>query len=489
MKFLVDTNILIALEPTTAELEPTAPSAAEFVALAMSSGHSVVRHRAQDSDQARDRDERRRRVRAVLLAKYPQLPRVRPMSASLEAVLGSPVAGSNDWVDNQLIGALEASAVDFLVTEDAGIHRKARRVGLDDRVLFVAGVRDMLRTLLDRPPAAPPAVRWLSATEIEETDPIFDSVRAEYDDFDAWLRKCRVEARDVAVIPAEHGGYAAVSILARKVNKFGAFGSCLKICQFKVADAHRGRRYGELLLKAIFGYRESNDFDYAYLTAFEQHDGLIRLFTDFGFARYVERSPKGEAILVKSFRPEAADREAMGPLDYHVTFGPPALAVTRGQTFIVPILPKFHRLLFPDAELQLGLPGIETDRPFGNALRKAYLCHAKVKSIPQGATLLFYRSNDVKGVTCVGVVEEAIRETSADAITRLVGTRTVYSFEEIGQLAKAPVLVILFRQDRILGRPVGLADMVRRQLLSSHPQTVIRVREEGMPWMLDQISA
>ena len=179
----------------------------------------------------------------------------------------------------------------------------------------------------------------------------------------------------------------------------------------------------------------------------------------------------------------------MTPLDYHVTFGPPALSIQADQTFIVPIVPEYHRLLFPDAERQLNLPGLETDRPFGNALRKAYLCHAATGAVGPGATLLFYRSHDIKAITCIGVVEGASREASAESIIRLVSTRTVYSYDEIQHLATTSVLVIRFRQDRVLDQPLPLANLQRRQLISGHPQTVSRVRKEGIPWLRDQISS
>ena len=106
MKFLIDTNILIAVEPTSTDLEPNAPVAAEFIALATSPGHQVVRHSSQEADRGRDRVARRRSARAVLLAKYAVLPRVRAMPADLIAALGAPDPGSNDWVDNELIGAV-----------------------------------------------------------------------------------------------------------------------------------------------------------------------------------------------------------------------------------------------------------------------------------------------------------------------------------------------------------------------------------------------
>jgi GNAT superfamily N-acetyltransferase len=496
MKFLVDTNILISLEPVGSELEPTAPIAAEFLNLASVGGHQVVRHRAQETDQINDRNAARRKARQVLFSKYPVLPRIRGMPAEFEAVLGGHPVGSHDWVDNQLLGALEAGAVDFLVTEDAGIHRKARRVDLGQRVLLVGDARDMLRTFLDQPPTAPPAVRWINATELEERDPIFDSVRAEYAGFDSWLAKCRLETRDVAIILGTDGMYAGVCIVARKGDKFGARAKFLKICQFKVDDQYRGRRYGELLLKAAFDYRLKNNYDYAYVTVFERHDGLVRLFEDFGFSRWVDRSDRGEVILVKRFNPTSDDRNGVPALDFHIRFGPPALNADRSQTFVVPIVPEFHRLLFPDAEAQvvgaqlpLGLPTPEPDRPFGNSLRKAYLCHAQVRTLAPGATLLFYRSHDLKGVSCVGVVERASREVDPDDIARLVGKRTVYSYEQIKDLARKPVLTVLFRQDRILADPIPLAELLQRQLLSGHPQSIVSVKKEGFKWVMDRIGA
>jgi GNAT superfamily N-acetyltransferase len=496
MKILVDTNVLIALEPVGSDLEPLAPIAAEFLGLAASSGHQVVRHAAQDIDRANDRNEARRSARDVLIAKYPVLPKVRSMPPELEVELGSYLVGSNDWVDNQLIGALEAKAVDFLVTEDAGIHRKGRRVGLGDRIFRVADVRDMLRTFLDEPPPALPAVRWMRATEIQERDPIFDSVRADYDDFDVWLAKCRVEEREVAIIEDASGGYAAVCIVARKNDKFATQGKFLKVCQFKVDDRYRGRRYGELLLKAIFEYRRTNGHDFAYVTAFERHDGLIRLFEDFGFLQWVDRTTRGELILIKRFRASETDRLMSTPLDFHVRFGPPALSLDPSQTYVVPIQPEFHRLLFPEAErqfssdqLSLGLRLDDSDRPFGNSLRKAYLCHAQVRALAPGATLLFYRSHDLKALTCVGVVERSSRETDVDEIARIVGKRTVYSYQQIEALAAKPVLTILFRQDRILEVPIPLADLLHGQLLSSHPQSITTIKQEGFAWMMGLIGA
>lgn len=488
LKFLVDTNVLISLEPVTPDLEPTAELAAEFLALAHDGGHPVVRHPAQRVDDANDRDEARRKARGVLFRKYPTLGRVRDMRPEFDALLGTPQHGSNDWVDNQLLGAVEARAVDFLVTEDGGLHRKAKRVGLSARVLLVRDALDMLRTFLDRAPAPPPAVEWVKATELDETDPIFDSVRREYPALDEWLGRCRLETRDVALIRPRGGTYAGVCILAKKADKFGVSGKFLKICQFKVSEEFGGRRYGELLLKTVFDYRRTNGYDFAYVTVFEHHDGLVRLFEDFGFYQWVDRTPEGELVLIKSFRPTDEDRATLDPLTFHKRFGPPALDLKPEQTFVIPIQPRFHRMLFPEAEPQLAL-GLEADRPYGNALRKAYLSHSRIRSMPAGSTLLFYRSGDAQAIICVGVLELASREQDADAIATLVGKRTVYSLDEISRLATKPVLALLFRQDRLLERPIGLAEAREVQLLSAAPQSIAAIRQEGFEWLTRRLGA
>lgn len=488
MKFLIDTNVLIALEPVTPSLEPLADLAAEFISLAGEGGHAVVRHPAQRVDDAHDRDEARRTARTVLFRKYRTIGRVRPSRGLIASELGSPPSGSHDWVDHELLTALEAGAVEFLVTEDDGIHRKARRARLGSRVLHVRDAVDMLRTFLDRPPAAPPAVEWVKATEIDERDPIFDSIRSEYPELDEWLSTCRLEERDTAIIRAPDGGYAGISIVAKKAGKFGLPGKFLKVCQFKVDDRFAGRRYGELLLKTLFDYRAQNGYDYAYVTAFEHHESLIRLFTDFGFEPFVARSDRGEVILVKSFRPTREDETGLEPLEYHRSFGPPALLLDPDRIFVVPIQPRYHQMLFPEAEPQLALPIGELDRPFGNALRKAYLSHSRIGMVPPGSTLLFYRSGDWQAVACVGVLEAAVRPEDTDQLVGLVGKRTVYSLDEIKRLAAKPTLALLFRQDRFLVRPIKLAEMLQAQLLLGPPQSITHARSEGFAWLTKRIA-
>jgi hypothetical protein len=228
---------------------------------------------------------------------------------------------------------------------------------------------------------------------------------------------------------------------------------------------------------------------------FEKYDGLTRLLKMYGFDDLDSRTRRGELIVSKSFRPAATEATAIDALTYHVRYGPPALKLDPEQTFAIPIRPEYHRLLFPEAEWQVRGPQLsfefaepDVDHPFGNAIRKAYLCHSPSNQLVAGSTIVFYRSEDLQSLTVVGVVEQAARLETADQITRMVGNRTVYTLEQIEHMAaEGPVLVILFRQDRVLSEPISLAECTQRQLLSSWPMSITAVRRSGFEWLSSKI--
>lgn len=187
--------------------------------------------------------------------------------------------------------------------------------------------------------------------------------------------------------------------------------------------------------------------------------------------------------------------EGMSALDYHVRYGPPALAIETGRVFVVPIEPKWHRVLFPDAEPFDGalLPATAglAIQPFGNALRKAYLCNSSSRLLRPGDTLLFYRSEDEKAVYVVGVCEDVMVSASAEHIAATVGRRTVYSMDDIAAMARnRDVLVVQFRQDRILTEePIDLEELLAAGVVRSWPQSITRTRPEGLEWLIQRLHA
>lgn len=486
MKFLLDTNVLIPLEPANdGTVSALADDAARLHSLAGRHGHQVFIHPAVHRDIRRDRLQWRNELRQQQLRKYPVL--VAPPSASAEfiRVVGNPPAGTNDWVDDQLLVAVHANAVDYLVTEDQRLHRKARRLGVGERVARVSEAIALISDLADVRPPPPPEVLSVPAYALDRTDPIFDSFRGDYKDFDGWLQKCQREHRQSWMINGPHGLLAAVVIVnPQKAPPPPASGRVLKICTMKVADDAFGLRYGELLLKVVFDYAAQNRYEWLYVTTFEKQEHLIQLLEDFGFFPADERSGLGEMQFVKPMMPLAGNEGMLAPLDFHIRYGPPHVLADESDWYVVPIQPKYSDLLFPETELQFRLPD---PRPFGNAIRKAYLCHANVREIPPGSLLWFYRSENDQGLVALGVVEGVVRSQNADEIARAVGKRTVYSLDQIRALCEKEVLAVLFRQARVFQPPVPTAQLVSGGVLTAAPQSITRIKPEGKEWLRNRV--
>ena len=487
MKFLIDTNVFIPLEPAgEAGEQPWAQAAIELARLVSEARSQLYVHPLEREDIQRDRDEPRRELRERLFQKYPLLPDPPEVPREFEQEIGAPTPGTNDWVDDHLLAALHANAVDFLVTEDRGLHRKAARLDLAERVATVTEAISVVRDLFDRAPPAPPAVRSVVAHVLDGSDPIFESLRLDYPAFDDWLAKCKREHRRSWAISGAGGELAGVCIVKPEPSApHLPEGRVLKMCTFKVSPAHNGFRYGELLLKAVVRHAISNSYEWLYVTVVEKHEHLIAFLTEFGFEDVGANQGTGERVFAKPLTFTDADRSAADPLTFNIRFGPFASKVAGAPAFVVPIKPLYHSLLFPDAERQTELfPGRFA---FGNSIRKAYLSHGSIRTITQGANLLFYRSGDVQGVMATGVVENTLVSSSATHVATFVGKRTVYSFEEIEAMCGRDILAILFRHSGILKPPIQLAELVAHGVLTAHPQSIVTVPQEATAWLQERL--
>ena len=490
MRFLIDTNILIPLEPTaTGDVEAGTARAAMFARLVNQARHHLLLHPESSKDIDRDGDLVRRDTRRLLASKYPLLSHP-PDCAEIEGTVGPADPDSHDWVDNHLLAALHADAIDYVVTEDGRMRRKAARLGIAERVLSVDDAVGLLEALSEVRPQPPPAVDFRPMYSVDLRDPIFDSLRQDYEGFDDWFRRGAREGRHGWIVTAPDGLCAGLCILKPDDDQYALGGKVLKVSTFKVAPEHQGNRYGELLLKTLFDYIRLNSYERVWVTVFERHMPLVALFEQFGFDRLQRVSPLGELVYAKSFRPAPSDLVGLGNLEMHVRFGPPCVQLTARRTFLVPIQPRFHRMLFPEYPDPVQ-PLFQADPgPFGNALRKAYLCNSAITSITPGATLLFYRSGDARAVTTVAVVDSVLRSSSVEQLVRFVGQRTVYSELEIRALARSSVLAILFRQDRFLEPPVGVRELESNGVIARAPQSIMTIRtEEATRWLTERIGA
>ena len=167
-KLLVDTNVVIGLE----DAQPVQASLAELVRLSGEYAVGLFVDGANYDDVARDKDESRRLVTLSKLDKFQRLRGVPvPDSANLVARFGA-INTENDRSDVRLLLALNAKAVDFLVTQDVGLHRRAERAGLAGNVLTVEEALQWLNQTFTAKSVNLPYVVERKAYQIDQGDVI-----------------------------------------------------------------------------------------------------------------------------------------------------------------------------------------------------------------------------------------------------------------------------------------------------------------------------
>lgn len=479
LNLLLDTNVLISAYPENlGSVEPLTKLATELISLANEHGHTTYSHSdAIELDTRNVRDARDRQWRRMLLEKHPKLPAHPSIPSVISETLGSPQLGSHDWVDHALLAAVVGDAVHILVTEDRGILQKAKRLDLTDRVVDIEDAIGIIKALAPRMTSPLLMASQTQAQVLDEKVPFFDSLRQDYPGFDTWLSKCKREHRTCWIIKDGSELAAATIVKDETPAEYGIAGRTLKIAMFKVSESFPGLRYGELLLKSVFDYIAINSFESAYVTVLPKHDKVIEFFESFGFKAVDERTPLGEIVLSKPFaHPSWGEGTSLLPLDYHIRYGPMDYRVDV-STYIVPIRPMYHRTLFPELEVERQFSAMQTLRPFGNSIKKAYLSRSN-RRISPGSVLYFYRSEDAKALTLVGIVEDSRFSKNSDAIASYVWKRTVYSYEEIERMTsgtKRGVLAVRFRQARSIQPPITDTDLVSAGIWTIPPQSIMRL--------------
>lgn len=489
LTFLVDTNIFVTLEPfgPVGDTEPF-DEAAGFQRRVHEHGHLLALHSGTRADIERDANDDRRVQNHQALNKYLVLDSV-PASPSLLEGFG---ASENDQVDALIASALEANAAHYLVTEDRGLRQRLARVApmLGSRALSLAEAIELLDQLHPPAPEPPPVVELRPCYAIRLEDPIFASIRGDYDGFDDWFRvSCQLGQRKALVID---GGDSLAGICILKDEddeEYGLPSRRLKLCTVKVAEPHRRQRYGALLVKAALDNAVRRGRTGLYVTVFDRHPELIRLLEDLGFEVTPQVTTRGELVMWRSLLPPPEAVSELDGFEFNRRYGPHNMKLDVPM-HIVPIQPQWEERLFPEGRLQLELVG--ENAACGNDLRKAYLSHASTQHLHRGDVVLFYRSTDEQAVRFVAVVEDTLRSADSSEIVRFVGTRTVYTADEIEEMTEGGrrgVLAVLIRQARHLNPPWSVNRLIGTGVIGRAPQSIQRIPDEGAEWVRTTLSA
>lgn len=490
MNILIDTNIFIPLEATSlSDIEPETHTINELYRKAKEIDYHIFLLDIQKKDVESDKNIERRAMRLLAFEKYELLENVKQTDL-ISATFPGVLEDTHDFIDVALLNAVCANAVSILVTNDEGIHRKAKKIGKEDVVYYLADVLDFINSQLPKnlKVNAHPVIKSEKCYNLNVQDSFFDSLRADYGgtEFDNWFKeKCQNGHRDCLVIQDDN---RLVGLCIYKFEKpcYEMTGNVLKICTFKLSVS--GNKRGELLLRKLFDYSYASDVDRMYVTAYEKNY-ICQFFENFGFEKYHKvKEDTGEFIFRKRMKPQLEDANALSPLEYDIKFGP-RYFYGRQDAFLVPVMSSYHDMLFPDAIKENSLfPQLDYSDSVSNAMRKAYLCKSNSNLVYPGAILFFYKSHGQGTVETCGIVERTARLRNPDAIVSITGRRTVYRKSEIEEMCKGgkDILVLLFRQVENFPREIRFVDLQRQKLVSGVPQSITKLSKEAKEWILQQ---
>ena len=484
MDILIDTNIFIYREDDQVIPEPLQ----ELERTLNSKGHRILIHPLSKEEIQRDSDEERTKKALSKIETYADLDYPNYPMGDGEFRKAVPEADYiNDRVDNALLFSVFDESVDFLITEDTEIHEKGLRLGIDDQVFTIEEGRDFFK---EDPPEVrgPESIKRETLGDIDVTDPIFDSLRSDYEEFEDWFKSH--PDRPAYINLKKDGSLGAILII--KPSESERIGDPplskrerLKISTLKVSEERRGQKTGELLLSIAIRAAVNHRNEEIYLTHYqEEEDYLVELINEFGFSKEATESD-GEAIFIKRTRPGFGDKPT--PLETSTNYYPSYYDGRRVDKFLVPVQPKYHDKLFTSySKRQSQITEFAGElHAEGNAIRKAYVCNSPVKKISPGDVLLFYQSRRQKEVTSVGVCESVRYGLSdPDNVLRIVGKRSVFTEYEIQEIADKDTTVIKFRWHFDLENPVSWENLQEKEVIPN-PVTIRQLDDEGYQYIKD----
>ncbi len=258
-------------------------------------------------------------------------------------------------------------------------------------------------------------LQYVSFRQVDFSDPFFDSLKADYSiGFVTWFnKKANTPSEKAYVLYNDDGsidGFMYLKNEAGVINDIAPHlksGNHLKIGTFKFNP--KGTLRGQRFLKKIFDHALKEKVDDIYVTVFDKHNYLIRLFQMYGFVRYgTKPSPNGtENVLVREMSREHLTGDLLADYPYINNRN-------NEKKYLLSIYPTFHTRLFPDSKLATESPDIVSDVSYANSIRKIYICGmSDVAMMKRNDIIIIYRTSDKNGpayyrsvVTSLCVVEE-----------------------------------------------------------------------------------
>lgn len=463
-RVLLDTNILIHREAATT----VNPDIGVLYASLDKLRYEKCVHPATVAELGKHRDGSVRRTFQHKLKAYTELRSLASQNEAITALLAED-SSENGRIDTLLLAEVQAEHVDIMITEDRGIHRKAERLGLSDRVFTIEQLLQFAAAMFPEEinyPVLP--VRRTRFGDLDLNDSFFESFRDQYggSDFDKWFKR---KADEYCYVCSDNGAVQAFLYLKREgpEDNLGQITPPmkpkvrLKIGTFKVNL--NGVNLGERLLKIVFDNAILKAVDEIYVTIFEntsEQSRLIHLIESFGFVTYgtKDNSYGNEIVFVRNFSP-TADRN-----DPQLTY--PYFSAS-SQAYLVPIYPSYHTSLLPDSFLKTERSAeFNENKSFRNAIRKIYVSGSLIRSATSGDVLVFYRTGGLYAsvVTSIGVFQRSLGPfASRDVFIDVCRRRSVLTLEELNgfwERTSGRPYVVEFLYSRALKKRINLERLI-----------------------------
>lgn len=284
----------------------------------------------------------------------------------------------------------------------------------------------------------PGSLRETTFTDVDLSDPFFDSLKAQYGEFPKWFEKKAVAGEPVYVVDDDAtGALRGFVYLKREDDAISDVtpplpaAARLKVGTLKVIA--KGTKLGERIIKRIFDRAILEGVVEIYVTVFDTHQKLIELFERYGFQqRGVKETLNGvERVLVRSLAALSGDIIKDYPYVH-----------TMGRNFyLLAVKPAWHTELFADSILTTEDPEIVQDVSHSNTIHKVYVGGVPLTRMKRGDIVVMYRTTDIPNrakyrsvATSICVVEETRSRRdfpNAAAFVDYAQPHSVFSAEEL----------------------------------------------------------
>lgn len=327
-------------------------------------------------------------------------------------------------------------------------------------------------------------------SNINLNDPFFDSLKSDYMEFPDWFKR-KAERNEYAYVLYNYNSIDGFLYLKQEneiLDIVPPIYNCniLKVGTFKFNP--QGTLRGQRFIKKILDIAIVNHFELIYLTIFEKHDYLIKLFQKYGFyyAGTKQTMNGTEYVYMRDMRHVVGDII----LDY-------PYVNPNANKYLLAIHPEYHTRLFTESILCNEYQDIIQDVSHSNSIHKIYISAADdAYKLKRGDILIIYRTGDGLGpayyravVSSICVVEE-VRHISdflnEESYLQYCSRFSVFTNTELSQFYKEKryPYVIRFTYNIALPKRVTRKELLDNEVIGDGRIVLYSISDENFKKIL-----